>query len=104
MTTRWGSVLAAMSRREVALAAVVAAVASAVLLAYRALNPGGAAELYFAEHEHHQLAHRLMQICYVVVMSAAAFNLRFVAVELARPIFSVYKADATRTKSPPARG
>lgn len=76
----------AMRRREVVVSAVVAAVASAVLLAYRAMNPGGAAEIYFAAHEHHAAAHRLMQICYVVVMSAAAFNLRFVAVELLRPV------------------
>ena len=57
------------------MAVLVAAVSSIVLLAYRAANPGQGAEHYFAR-EHHT-AYRVMQVCYVVIMSAAAFNLRF---------------------------
>ena len=82
-------VLSAMMQREVVLAALVAAVASAVLLAYRIYNPDRAAENYFAAHAsegaHNRAAYRLMQICYVVIISAAAFNLRFVVFEVARP-------------------
>ena len=85
------AVLAAVRKREVILSAIVAAVASAVLLAYRAMNPDGGAELYYEAHasegSHQRAAHRLMQICYVVVISAAAFNLRFVAAAVARPCF-----------------
>lgn len=82
-------VLGAMKNREVVLAAIVAAVASAVLLGYRTINPGSGAEHYFAHTDGHQTAYRLMQICYVVILSAAAFNLRFVAVEIARPLVGI---------------
>ena len=76
-----------LMRRDVLLAALVAAVSSAVLLAVRHVNPGQGAEHYFSSNGHHA-AHRMMQICYVVILSAAAFNLRFVAFEGARITFS----------------
>lgn len=62
-------------------ALAVAGVSSIVLLAYWFVNPDREAEEYY-KHSN-ATAHRVMQACYVVILASAAFNLRFVVLDVA---------------------
>ena len=58
----------------------IAAISTAVLLGFRATNPGQGAEHYYSR-ENRALLH-VMQACYVVVMAAIVFNVRHVLSEV----------------------
>ena len=63
------------------MAFIVAAVSGVILLVYRWVNPDQQAEKHFRDHDN-QVAYRVMEACYVVILAAAAFNFRYLLYDL----------------------
>ena len=69
-------------------ALTVAAVSGFVILTYQWINPDKQAERHYLEHENY-IAYRVMEGCYLVILSAAVFNFRYLLFDVGKELFSV---------------
>lgn len=84
-------------------ALAVAGVSGAVLMAYGYINPNREAEQYFKDHDS-PMAYRVMEACYIVILAAAAFNLRYVLFDLGGTFLrSLATAAAASSRRQPRR-
>lgn len=66
-------------------ALVVVVVSGIVILAYNWINPDKEAERHYLEHENH-VAYRVMEGCYIVILTAAAYNFRFLIFDIGKEL------------------
>lgn len=66
-------------------ALIVGIVSCLVIVSYKWANPNKEAERHFIEQENF-IAYRVMEACYIVILTAAVLNLRYVVVEIAKEI------------------
>lgn len=80
-------------------ALIVAGISGAVLMAYRYMNPNREAEQFFKDNDR-PTVYRVMEGCYIVIMAAAAFNLRFVLFDVGGAFMASLAKVASSRSSP----
>lgn len=81
-----------------AMALIIAAVSGTVLIMYKWVNPDRQAERHFLEHDN-QVAYKVMEACYIVILVAAAFNFRYLLFDLGSEVMSSVMPTVVASKS-----
>ena len=79
-------------------ALIVVIVSGIVLLAYKWINPDREAERHFIEHDNH-IAYRVMEGCYIVILTATAYNVRYLLFDIGKEILVPFVWTPWSTKS-----
>ena len=79
--------IASMITPEHVTALIVAVVSGIVIITYKWINPNNEAERHFIEHNNYA-AYRVMEGCYIVILTAAVYNFRFLLFDAGQKAFA----------------